>query len=197
VWLTAVSLCLLIPAAAHFGTFSLALVCFGTAGGLAYDLVLKQTRWSLLGYLVGFLSLLTWIWQVAGHLTLRLVLIYPLAAFLIVAAHLAQTYPDIESDQLAGHRNLAVALGVEITSILVCGFTTVLSMAALMAAIVARLGFAGALGGAAFILAAIIWLMRPASLERRDVRVTMFHLAAPAAALAAASLVLTLRDIAF
>lgn len=105
------ALILLLPAALTFGVTSLVLIEFATAGGIVYDLWLQRTPLSVLGYLVGFLGLLTWVWFVAGALQPSVLLLYPPAGALVTAAHLAQAYPDIESDQLAGHHGLAAWLG--------------------------------------------------------------------------------------
>ena len=109
--LVIVSLILIVPAGLTFGTGAFAVAAIGTFAGLAYDLWLKPTPLSFLGYIGGFLSLLTWVWLVAGHFSLWLVPLYPAAVLLLVAAHLAQSLPDIETDRTVGLHGLAVVLG--------------------------------------------------------------------------------------
>lgn len=120
--LVAVGLVGLLPLALSFGALSFVLIASGTAGGLAYDLVLKRTPFSVLGYIVGFLLLVTWIWSIAGRLSLGFLILYPAGALLVTAAHLAQSLPDIETDREVDARGLAVALGVKrsVLAILLC-----------------------------------------------------------------------------
>jgi 4-hydroxybenzoate polyprenyltransferase len=101
----------LIPAALSFGLLAFGWAVLGTAAGFAYDLWLKPTPFSFLGYICGFLSLLSWAWMVAGHFHPSFLLAYPTAAALLVAAHLAQSLPDVDTDRAIGNRGLAAVLG--------------------------------------------------------------------------------------
>jgi 4-hydroxybenzoate polyprenyltransferase len=120
--LVGVGLLGLVPAALSFGALSFVLIGAGTAAGLAYDLVLKRTPFSVMGYIVGFLLLVTWIWFIAGRLSPGFLILYPAGALLVTAAHLAQSLPDVETDRAVGARGLAVALGVRgsVLTILLC-----------------------------------------------------------------------------
>jgi 4-hydroxybenzoate polyprenyltransferase len=97
--------------AASFGASSLFLMLLATGGGLVYDLRLKPTPYAVTCYWIGFLTLITWIWAIAGHLTVQLFALYPAGALLLLAAHLAQSFPDIEKDRLVGRMGLATVLG--------------------------------------------------------------------------------------
>ncbi|GAC1631744.1 MAG: hypothetical protein NVS4B2_16000 [Chloroflexota bacterium] len=109
------SLLALVPFAATFGPIAFCLTALGTAAGLAYDVWLKPTRFSIAGYIVGFLALITWIWVVAGHITGAFLAVYPVGTFLLLSAHLAQSFPDIESDRRTGQHGLASRLGMRMT----------------------------------------------------------------------------------
>ncbi len=98
---------------ATFGPVPLFLVVVGTMSGLAYDLWLKPTPFSIVGYLGGFLCLVSWVWLVAGRFTPPFLLVYPAGIFLLLPVHLANSYPDLENDRALGQRGLAVLLGAE------------------------------------------------------------------------------------
>ena len=121
---------------ASFGLRSLLLLSVAAAGGLAYDLWLKPTPASLLGYLVGFLALVTWIWFIAGRLVPLFAVVYPLGTIAILTAHLAQSLPDVASDRERGHRGLAVSLGAGRTEAVVrFGLVTMSAGASILAVI--------------------------------------------------------------
>jgi protoheme IX farnesyltransferase len=97
--------------ATTFGPVALLLVGVAMLGGIAYDLWLKPTPFAVLGYMVGFLTLFTWLWTVRGHLSIWFIALYPCGSLLLLAAHLAQSLPDIETDRQLGHHGLAAILG--------------------------------------------------------------------------------------
>jgi 4-hydroxybenzoate polyprenyltransferase len=96
---------------ASFGPGALLLVGVATFGGIAYDLWLKPTPFAVVAYMVGFLTLFTWLWTVEGRLNIWFIGLYPCGSILLLAAHLAQSLPDIETDRQLGHHGLAVLLG--------------------------------------------------------------------------------------
>jgi 4-hydroxybenzoate polyprenyltransferase len=90
----------------------LAFTALGLGAGLAYDAGLKRTLFSPLPFMLGFGVLP--LWAAAG---VGVPLVGPslacagLTAVLVVALHLADTLPDLESDTAAGVRGLAHRLG--------------------------------------------------------------------------------------
>lgn len=181
--LAAASLVLFVPLALTFGWVAFILSMLGTAAGLAYDLWLKATPLSFAGYVAGFLLLLTWVWLVAGHLTLALFLTYPPGALLIVAAHLAQSLPDIESDQATGQRGLAVVLGPRRTLCAIFTFYVAAGIAGGAAALRAGSAAALVLGLASLGLAFASLPSARHAVRHRPARIAVFHLMAPAIAL--------------
>jgi heme o synthase len=109
--LVAASLVALLPLAASFGVAPFFVFLLATSGGIAYDLWLKPTPAGVAGYAVGFLSLITWIWMIAGQIHPWFIPVYPAGILLLLAAHLSQSLPDIELDRVAGQHGLAVLLG--------------------------------------------------------------------------------------
>jgi 4-hydroxybenzoate polyprenyltransferase len=99
------------PLASSFGPLAFFVAATGLASGVAYDVVLKPTPFSILGYVGGFLALITWIWLAAERFTTWFVLVYPAALLVVLTAHLAQSFPDLETDEMLGQRGLAVSLG--------------------------------------------------------------------------------------
>jgi 4-hydroxybenzoate polyprenyltransferase len=97
--------------AATFGPVSLAVACLAVGGGVAYDLGLKGTVWSMACYLVGLLGLFAWLQVVTGNWYPALLLVYPGGACIIAAAHLANAAPDIEADASRGLTTPSVRLG--------------------------------------------------------------------------------------
>jgi len=88
-----------------------ALAMAGLACGLAYDLGLKRTPWSIVTYIVALPLLPLWVWTALGRFSAALLWAYPLGALLGVSLYLGNTAPDIESDARAGVRGLAHRLG--------------------------------------------------------------------------------------
>jgi 4-hydroxybenzoate polyprenyltransferase len=152
-----------------FGPTSLLLLLLATAGGLAYDVWLKPTPFSIVGYLVGFLTLVTWIWFIAGRLVPLFAAVYPLGAIAVLTAHLAQALPDIDSDGARGQRGPAVIMGAAVTRRVVRLGLACMIAGALMLAVVSRDVPAIALTLAGFAAAAAALLSRDSGPEsRRD-----------------------------
>lgn len=189
----AVSATLALPvAAATFGGWSVAIASTGTAAGLAYDLGLKRTPFSFLAYVVAFLSLVTWLWLIAGRLTPIFFAIYPAGACLLTAAHLANAFPDIEIDRSLGQRGLSAILGPRRTVIAILILYGLVALAtgllALRTGSIAELAFT--LAGC--ILATISGVVAFNHLARRPARKLVFRLMAPAIGLLALAALIAL-----
>jgi len=193
--MTVLSLIALVPSALSFGPASLLLMALGTGAGLAYDLWLKRTPLSLLGYVVGFLSLVTWIWLVAGKLTRPFLLVYPAGCLLLVAAHLAQSLPDIETDRSLGQRGLAALLGPKwafrVMMLSYCG----VAAGGAAVSLDSRAYLALILLGISLAPALIVWRLRARVIRDRITRTLVFHVIAPGVGLLAVASLLALRSL--
>jgi 4-hydroxybenzoate polyprenyltransferase len=96
---------------AALGPAALALLVAGTSCGLAYNLFLKDTRWSWAPYILGFAALPFFVWSALDNFRDEYLALYPIGAPLVLAVHIANALPDIEADEAAGARSLAVSLG--------------------------------------------------------------------------------------
>jgi len=83
----------------------------GTACGLAYDFGLKDTRFSAVPFVVALAVLPPFVWAALDVYRDEFLWLYALGTPLALAAHLANTLPDIETDAASGRRGLAVVLG--------------------------------------------------------------------------------------
>lgn len=177
---------LFLPVAASFGWIAFLLSLLGLSAGLLYDLRLKSLPWSFLGYVIGFLSLLTWIWLVAGQLRPGFLLVLPAGAALVTAAHLGQSLPDIETDRLQGARGLAVLLGPAAAARAVVVLTGLVAGMALMLAQITGTGWSDLPALAALVITLLgVWLSRGEMTRLR--RIWFFRLMTPAIALIALS----------
>jgi 4-hydroxybenzoate polyprenyltransferase len=88
-----------------------ALAMAGLACGLAYDLGLKRTAWSVVTYIVALPLLPLWVWTALGHFSPALLWAYPLGALLGVSLYLGNTAPDVAADARAGVYGAAHRLG--------------------------------------------------------------------------------------
>jgi 4-hydroxybenzoate polyprenyltransferase len=192
VWLITLGLVGLVPFALSFGPWSFLLIGAGTAFGLAYDLVLKRTPLSLLGYIGGFLLLVTWIWEVAGQLTPGFWVVYPAGALIVVSAHLAQSLPDIETDREVGGNGLAVALGVRgsVAAILACCIVLTVGTASIAVYAGAPVLVVGPISAFMVVLSALLRLR--AAQYARPARIAAFKTIAPCFALIAVAAVVGL-----
>jgi len=95
----------------RLGLEALSLCALGTGVGVSYSLWFKRTIWSWVPYLVALPLLPIWVWSALDEVDPALLVIYPIGAAAVVAVNLAQSLPDIASDQASGVRTLAVALG--------------------------------------------------------------------------------------
>ncbi|MGH2448992.1 MAG: UbiA family prenyltransferase [Chloroflexota bacterium] len=165
------------------GLATLIVLGLGTAFGLAYDLWLKPTPLSVLGYLGGFLCLLAWVWILSGRDWMWLPALFPGAALLIIAAHIAQSMADIEADVSLGQRGLAVLLGPHRSLRAV----TSLSLLAAVAGLALCLG-SRSLPSTVILAAGVVLVLAAGRLSRgreltRDLRMQIFHVTAPGMAL--------------
>jgi 1,4-dihydroxy-2-naphthoate octaprenyltransferase len=60
---------------------------------------------------VSFLALVTWVWTIAGSFDFAFLFVYPAGLVALLAAHLANSFPDIETDTTLGQNGLASLLG--------------------------------------------------------------------------------------
>ena len=98
--------------AVPLGALVLLFTGLGLGAGLIYDAGLKRTPFSPLPFMLGFGVLP--LWAAAGigaPLTGPPLACAGLTAILVIALHLADTLPDLESDAAAGVRGLAHRLG--------------------------------------------------------------------------------------
>lgn len=176
--------------ALSFGLGSLAIAAVGLGSGLAYDLRLKRTLFSPVPYMVSFLSLLSWIWLVAGVLTWKIVFVYPFGVFLLLAAHLANALPDVDTDAALRQRGLAVVLGPRRALTVVLLISGSGAICAFVFCLIERatVGLLLSLGSTVLVLAASLLARRP-NLDRRVLDL-IFRCIAPAIALIAASCLL-------
>ena len=93
------------------GPVPLLLLIAGTACGLAYNLGLKDTSLSALPFVVALGLLPAFVWASLDVYVAEFLLLYAIGVPLALAAHVANTVPDIETDMAAGRRGLATVLG--------------------------------------------------------------------------------------
>lgn len=93
------------------GGYALGLLVLGTSMGFAYNFWLKDTRLSWLPYVAAFAVLPPFVWVAVDAFRVEYWALYPIAAPLVVAVHIANALPDVETDRLAGRRGLVARLG--------------------------------------------------------------------------------------
>jgi 4-hydroxybenzoate polyprenyltransferase len=111
-WLAVLGAGATLALAVPLGALVLLFTALGLGAGLIYDAGLKRTPFSPLPFMLGFGVLP--LWAAAGigaPLTGPPLACAALTAILVVALHLADTLPDLESDAAAGVRGLAHRLG--------------------------------------------------------------------------------------
>jgi 4-hydroxybenzoate polyprenyltransferase len=96
---------------ATFGPLSMAIGAIGLAAGLAYNVRLKRTVFSVLPFMVALPALPFWVWLSIDRFTTGLWWLLPFAPLGGLAVHLSNTLPDLESDTRAGVRGLAHTIG--------------------------------------------------------------------------------------
>lgn len=106
--LTSVGLAL----AATAGPLALGTATAGLMAGLAYDLRLKETRWSWLPYVVGIPLLPVFAWAGAtGGIPVPFLVLVPVAAAAGAALAIANAFADLERDLAAGVETVATVFG--------------------------------------------------------------------------------------
>ncbi|HET9017696.1 MAG TPA: UbiA family prenyltransferase [Thermomicrobiaceae bacterium] len=149
----------MLVAGALLGRRSLLLLSLANGSGLVYDLWLKRTRLSWLPYLVALPLVPIWAWDSLARPEPRLLLLYPLGAPLVVAVHLAQSLPDVESDRAAGAGGLAARLGRSRAFVLCWCAAAVAALAVGAAAIFLARDRLPALGAAGAVLLALLGVL--------------------------------------
>lgn len=89
------------------------LCAVGNGVGVAYSFWFKRSIWSWLPYVVAIPLIPIWVWTALESFPMQLLLIYPLGIPAVISLQIAQSMPDIVSDQASGVQTLAVALGEE------------------------------------------------------------------------------------
>jgi 4-hydroxybenzoate polyprenyltransferase len=92
------------------GGVPLLLLVIGTASGLAYNLGIKDTRFSWLPYVIGLGVLPPFVWAALDSFRDEFLALYAVATPLAIAVHLANTLPDVEADVAAGRTGIAARL---------------------------------------------------------------------------------------
>jgi 4-hydroxybenzoate polyprenyltransferase len=110
-WAIVLVLLASLAAGGVLGLVPLLCLAIGTAAGLAYDLVFKDTRLSWLPFVVAFAVLPPFVWSALDVFRDEFLWLYPIALPLTIAVHVANTLPDLKSDTAAGRGSIAVALG--------------------------------------------------------------------------------------
>jgi 4-hydroxybenzoate polyprenyltransferase len=189
------SLVVTVALAATFGAASCAVMVIATGGGISYDIWLKPTPFSLAGYLVGFLGLFTWIWLVSEQMAGIFWLVYPAAACVVTAAHLANAAPDIETDALQGLASLTVLLGPRRTLHAIIVLYAAATLPALGLAVIAQSAGAAVLVAGSTVLTALAIVSARNFTASRAARVTFFRLFAPAVGAFGIGCLIALRQI--
>ena len=99
--------------ALSLGPVGFGLALLGTLAGQIYNFWLRGTPFSWLAYFMGYAVLPFFIWDAVQSFSLVYLLLFPIGALLVVAVHLAQTLPDVETDRALGVFGLAATLGRE------------------------------------------------------------------------------------
>ena len=120
--------------------------------GLAYNLGLKATAWSLLAYVVAFGSLPAVVTLAASGPRLPAVWLIAAGAALGAAAHFLNTLPDLADDASTGIRGLPHRIGGPRSQVV----ATVLLLAASVVAVLGPPGAPPAIAWAALALAAVL-----------------------------------------
>jgi len=106
-----VALAVSIGCGVALGMGALLLLVAGTACGLGYNLGLKDSRLSAVPFVVALAILPPFVWSALGVYRGEFLWLYALGSPLALAAHVANTLPDLEADMEAGRKGLVVTLG--------------------------------------------------------------------------------------
>lgn len=153
-WLTVGGLTAALVLVAPLGMLPSSLAMLGAGAGVIYNLYLKPTIWSWLPYLIAVPLLPIWIWTALRGWDARLIWLYPLGAFMVVALYLADTLPDIQADTRYGVQGLAHRLGERRARVICWLFAALAPALSLIAAV------AGIADVAVVLTAAVLaWLL--------------------------------------
>ncbi|HXH22116.1 MAG TPA: UbiA family prenyltransferase [Dehalococcoidia bacterium] len=109
--LTAAALASAVAVGAALGPDVLGLLLAGTACGLGYNLALKRTPFSWAAYVLAFALLPAYVWAALDQFRGELWWLYVVGAPLALAAHIANTLPDLAEDASSGQGGLVARLG--------------------------------------------------------------------------------------
>ena len=107
----AIAFVLMLAFAISLGPIVLLLALLGTFAGQLYNFGLRETSFSWLPYVLGFIVLPISIWVAMERFDPRQLALVPIGLPLLIGVHLAQTLPDSETDFALGARGFAVTLG--------------------------------------------------------------------------------------
>lgn len=102
---------LMLAFAISLGPLALLLALLGTFAGQLYNFWLRETSFSWLPYILGFIVLPIFVWVSIERFDVRQLVLVPIGLPLLIGVHLAQTLPDLETDFALGARGFAVTLG--------------------------------------------------------------------------------------
>ncbi|MBI5034211.1 MAG: UbiA family prenyltransferase [Chloroflexi bacterium] len=178
----AVAFVLMLVFGISLGWIALLLVLLGTLAGQLYNYWLRDTPFSWLPYVIGFITLPIYVWIVMQRFDARQFVLVPIGLPLLFGVHLAQTLPDTETDIAVGVRGFAVTLGRTRGVIVVWSTMIGAQIVTLVSAIVLQLNLEIVGAAVAISLALVVasmWLYhrQPTSNTLRVV----FHLIAPSA----------------
>ena len=165
----------------------------GTFAGLLYNFWLRDTPFSWVPYVLGFVTLPVGVWVAMERFDARQFALVPIGLPLLFGVHLAQTLPDTDADMAVGVRGFAVTLGRARGVLIVWSAMIGAQIIALVSAIVlpSNLEIVGASVAISFaFIVASIWLYhrQPTSTTLRIV----FHLLAPSAVILVAGWLIAL-----
>jgi 4-hydroxybenzoate polyprenyltransferase len=149
-WIASAGLGLQLVASLALGTLPLLLGLAAAFSAAVYNLALSRTPLSPIPYLVSFGILPLWIAAGVGVELERVLPAVPLAAAFAVAAHLANTLRDFDTDTSTGSRSLAQVIGRRNTHLLAVGCAAAVGLGVGVALILG-----GRMGGASLGLGAI------------------------------------------
>jgi 4-hydroxybenzoate polyprenyltransferase len=109
--LSPAALALSLLLAATLGWLPLLIFTLGSACGFAYNLGIKDTRLSPVPYLLAFALLPPYVWTGLDAWRAEFLGLYLVGAPLVLAVHVANTLPDVESDRAAGRMGIVARLG--------------------------------------------------------------------------------------
>ena len=191
----AIAFVLMLAFAISLGPIVLLLALLGTFAGQLYNFWLRETSFSWLPYIVGFIVLPISIWVAMERFDPRQLALVPIGLPLLIGVHLAQTLPDSETDFALGARGFAVTLG-RVRGVIVVWLASIgAQMLALVSALFldSDLRIIGAAISVSFALIAAsiaLYQREPTSATLR----VIFRLVAPSAVILVAGWLFALRN---